>query len=82
MKTKSLLLSLFAFAAICSCSKEIEPSSGTGEVLAEDTYIKVNIVAAKDATKGRCKHFQKYLHMIFSCARIIRSMLHFQEVVI
>lgn len=43
---------MFAFAAICSCSKEIEPSAGTGEVLAEDTYIKVNIVAAKDATKG------------------------------
>lgn len=43
---------MFAFAAICSCSKEIEPSAGSGEVLAEDTYIKVNIVAAKDATKG------------------------------
>ena len=52
MKVRNLFLSLFAVAAICSCNKEIEPVVNNSDVLAEDTYIKVNIVAAKDATKG------------------------------
>lgn len=51
MKARNLFLSIFALAAICSCNKENEPVVNP-EVLAEDTYIKVNIVAANDDTKG------------------------------
>ena len=51
MKARNLFLSLCAFAAICSCNKEIDPVVDN-EVLGEDTFIQVNIVAAKDATKG------------------------------
>lgn len=52
MKARNLFLSLCAFAAICSCNKEIDPSVTDQEVLAEDTFIQVNIVAANDATKA------------------------------
>lgn len=52
MKARNLFLSLCAFAAICSCNKEIDPSVTDQDVLAEDTFIQVNIVAANDATKG------------------------------
>ena len=52
MKTRNLFLSLCAFAAICSCSKEIEPGVKDSEVLAEDTFIKINIAAPSVASKG------------------------------
>ena len=52
MKARNLFLSLCAFAAICSCSKEIEPGVKDSEVLAEDTFIKINIAAPSVASKG------------------------------
>ena len=51
MKARNLFLSLFAMAAICSCNKEAEPTMDS-DVLAQDTFIKVNIVAANDDTKA------------------------------
>ena len=52
MKARNLFLSLCTFAAICSCSKEIEPGVKDSEVLAEDTFIKINIAAPSVASKG------------------------------
>lgn len=52
MKARNLFLSLIAVAAICSCNKEMDEPVADSEVLSEDTYIKVNIVAANDDTKG------------------------------
>lgn len=43
MKTRSFVLGLFAFAALCACNKEAQPAAP--EVLDADTYVKVNIMA-------------------------------------
>ena len=40
MKARNLFLSLCAFAAICSCNKEIDPVV-ENEVLGEDTFIQM-----------------------------------------
>lgn len=52
MKTRSLFLSLFAFAALCSCNKEGAEPIVNGDLLAEDTFIQVNIAAPSVATKA------------------------------
>ena len=43
MKTRSFVLGMFAFAALCACNKEAQPAAP--EVLDADTYVKVNIMA-------------------------------------
>ena len=50
MKTRNLFLSLFAFAALCACNKEVQPE--TPQVLGEDAYVAVNICAAGTDTKA------------------------------
>lgn len=50
MKTRNLFLSLFAFAAVCACNKEVQPE--TPQVLGEDAYVAVNICAAGTDTKA------------------------------
>lgn len=47
MKTRNLFLSLFAFAAICACNKEVVPT--VQDTLDGDAYIAVNIVTSDDA---------------------------------
>lgn len=50
MKTRNLFLSLFAFAALCACNKEAQPE--TPQVLEQDTFIKVNIMATDASTRA------------------------------
>lgn len=50
MKTRNLFLSLFAFAALCSCNKEAQPEN---PILGEDAYVAVTISSPSDAfTRG------------------------------
>lgn len=46
MKTRSFVLGLFAFAALCACNKEAQP--GESQVLENDAYVSVSIVASGD----------------------------------
>ena len=50
MKTRSFVLGLFAFAALCACNKEAQPAAP--EVLGEDAYVAVNICATGTDTKA------------------------------
>ena len=50
MKTRNLLLGLFAFAALCSCNKEVQPE--TPQMLGDDTCLSVRIMAADVNTKA------------------------------
>ena len=50
MKTRNLFLSLFAFAALCACNKEAQPE--VPQILEEDAYIKVNIMATGASTRA------------------------------
>lgn len=50
MKTRNLLLSMFAFAALCSCNKEVQPE--TPQMLGDDTCLSVRIMAADVNTKA------------------------------
>lgn len=56
MKTRNLFLSLFAFAAICACNKEAQPE--VPQVLGEDAYLNVRIMAADVNTKADDGGFQ------------------------
>ena len=56
MKTRNLFLSLFAFAALCACNKEVQPE--TPQVLGEDAYLNVRIMAADVNTKADDGGFQ------------------------
>ena len=47
MKARNLFLSLFAFAALCACNKEVVPT--VQDTLDGDAYIAVNIVTSDDA---------------------------------
>lgn len=50
MKARNLFLSLFAFAALCACNKEAQPE--VPQVLGEDAYLSVRIMATDVATKA------------------------------
>ena len=50
MKTRNLLLSIFAFAALCSCNKEVQPE--TPQMLGDDACLSVRIMAADVNTKA------------------------------
>lgn len=50
MKTRSFVLGLLAFAALCACNKEAQPAAP--EVLGEDAYVAVNIRATGTDTKA------------------------------
>lgn len=51
MKTRNLFLSLFAFAALCACNKEVQPETPQG--LENDAYVAVSIVAPSSvSTRG------------------------------
>lgn len=50
MQTRNLFLSLFAFAALCACNKEVQPE--TPQILGEDACLSVRIMATDVATKA------------------------------
>lgn len=56
MKTRNLFLGLFAFAALCACNKEEQPD--VPQVLNEDAYINVSILADNTYTKASDQGFE------------------------
>lgn len=69
MKTRSFVLGMFAFAALCACNKEAQPAAP--EVLDADAYVKVNIMATpstKAFEKGEENSVKNALFLFFDAS--------------